>query len=108
MGKNQYTFNIKENKEKWYEWCKLQKVKPLVEYKNAQQIFYFEFLEGKFKGLVGKTYWASINRGSNMRMSCLTSESKDKRSEEHTSELHSRFDIVCRLLLEKKKKITRR
>src|SRR5699024_11668429 len=26
-----------------------------------------------------------------------------KRSEEHTSELQSRFDIVCRLLLEKKK-----
>src|SRR5437868_13122491 len=33
---------------------------------------------------------------------------KDKgleiRSEEHTSELQSRFDLVCRLLLEKKKK----
>src|SRR5437868_12264225 len=28
-----------------------------------------------------------------------------KRSEEHTSELQSRFDLVCRLLLEKKKKI---
>src|SRR5438067_8731052 len=30
----------------------------------------------------------------------------DQRSEEHTSELQSRFDIVCRLLLEKKKKVT--
>src|SRR6266513_2158581 len=30
------------------------------------------------------------------------------RSEEHTSELQSRFDIVCRLLLEKKKSATRR
>src|SRR5699024_12657143 len=29
-----------------------------------------------------------------------------KRSEEHTSELQSRFDLVCRLLLEKKKKNT--
>src|SRR5699024_11766548 len=28
------------------------------------------------------------------------------RSEEHTSELQSRFDLVCRLLLEKKKIIT--
>src|SRR5699024_12831068 len=28
------------------------------------------------------------------------------RSEEHTSELQSRFDLVCRLLLEKKKKYT--
>src|SRR5699024_12623776 len=27
------------------------------------------------------------------------------RSEEHTSELQSRFDLVCRLLLEKKKKL---
>src|SRR5699024_11464353 len=28
---------------------------------------------------------------------------KFRRSEEHTSELQSRFDLVCRLLLEKKK-----
>src|SRR5438067_6101662 len=31
-----------------------------------------------------------------------------ERSEEHTSELQSRFDLVCRLLLEKKKKINNR
>src|SRR5437868_12430183 len=30
------------------------------------------------------------------------------RSEEHTSELQSRFDLVCRLLLEKKKKHIKR
>src|SRR5438067_6981615 len=29
---------------------------------------------------------------------------RQHRSEEHTSELQSRFDLVCRLLLEKKKK----
>src|SRR5207248_4422470 len=29
------------------------------------------------------------------------------RSEEHTSELQSPYDLVCRLLLEKKKKITK-
>src|SRR5699024_11859310 len=29
---------------------------------------------------------------------------KRSRSEEHTSELQSRFDLVCRLLLEKKKR----
>src|SRR5207249_5264958 len=28
---------------------------------------------------------------------------RPRRSEEHTSELQSRFDLVCRLLLEKKK-----
>src|SRR5699024_11712732 len=31
----------------------------------------------------------------------------DTRSEEHTSELQSRFDLVCRLLLEKKKQRAR-
>src|SRR5699024_11672455 len=30
-------------------------------------------------------------------------ETREWRSEEHTSELQSRFDLVCRLLLEKKK-----
>src|SRR5207248_10133825 len=29
---------------------------------------------------------------------------RDERSEEHTSELQSPYDLVCRLLLEKKKK----
>src|SRR5688572_32128742 len=33
-----------------------------------------------------------------------TSTSKDLRSEEHTSELQSQSNLVCRLLLEKKKK----
>src|SRR2546421_5526504 len=32
----------------------------------------------------------------------------DPRSEEHTSELQSRSDLVCRLLLEKKKTLTRK
>src|SRR5438105_9808438 len=34
-----------------------------------------------------------------------TSRFAAERSEEHTSELQSRVDLVCRLLLEKKKKI---
>src|SRR5437868_7435740 len=34
----------------------------------------------------------------------FTKERLAVRSEEHTSELQSRFDLVCRLLLEKKKK----
>src|SRR5699024_12782626 len=33
---------------------------------------------------------------------------KVERSEEHTSELQSRFDLVCRLLLEKKKQMERK
>src|SRR3712207_8753779 len=36
----------------------------------------------------------------------LTGRSDERRSEEHTSELQSRQYLVCRLLLEKKKRIT--
>src|SRR5207249_9701397 len=38
----------------------------------------------------------SGNRGA----SCSDSFAADRRSEEHTHELQSRFDLVCRLLLE--------
>src|SRR2546428_7555856 len=33
----------------------------------------------------------------------ISSEGRNRRSEEHTSELQSRSDLVCRLLLEKKR-----
>src|SRR5438067_10592607 len=45
--------------------------------------------------------WATGSR----RWGCSSRSSR--RSEEHTSELQSRFDVVCRLLLEKKKIIAR-
>src|SRR5207249_11773206 len=35
---------------------------------------------------------------------CSKASAPEERSEEHTSELQSRFDLVCRLLLEKKKR----
>src|SRR5215469_18788438 len=43
-----------------------------------------------------------VNGGAGLRRRCLRSIAS--RSEEHTSELQSRRDLVCRLLLEKKKK----
>src|SRR6266513_4485025 len=43
--------------------------------------------------------WPSGQRIERQEVTC-------PRSEEHTSELQSRFDLVCRLLLEKKKIIT--
>src|SRR5207249_11002072 len=50
---------------------------------------------------------ASTGGGSPMRQARTHPEDADLtsflRSEEHTSELQSRFDLVCRLLLEKKK-----
>src|SRR5699024_12186279 len=45
------------------------------------------------------------NDGVQKRLPCSNQAffSRTTRSEEHTSELQSRFDLVCRLLLEKKK-----
>src|SRR5699024_5765571 len=45
------------------------------------------------------------DRGRDLTRNPLAGEYKgeEDRSEEHTSELQSRFDLVCRLLLEKKK-----
>src|SRR5699024_12419957 len=47
---------------------------------------------------------ASILTGSFIVEKIFAIPGKIDRSEEHTSELQSRFDLVCRLLLEKKKK----
>src|SRR5207249_12324690 len=44
---------------------------------------------------------SSSSHQSRSRRTCT--ERLELRSEEHTSELQSRFDLVCRLLLEKKK-----
>src|SRR5437868_12412389 len=44
----------------------------------------------------GQPVWKKVESGSCTEVDFL-------RSEEHTSELQSRFDLVCRLLLEKKK-----
>src|SRR5207249_11544811 len=49
-----------------------------------------------------RTAWGSRSSSS----SAASTPTRFDRSEEHTSELQSRFDLVCRLLLEKKKKIS--
>src|SRR5207249_7476394 len=57
-----------------------------------------------FRSLSLRDLW---NRRRSQFISLLFVAEGDKgvetRSEEHTSELQSRFDLVCRLLLEKKK-----
>src|SRR5207249_9367799 len=47
--------------------------------------------------------WGRALRKSPCLVSKVFCSHRTKRSEEHTSELQSRFDLVCRLLLEKKK-----
>src|SRR5699024_11846447 len=55
------------------------------------------------KGMSRAFSWAQapLTTGQSLSEPMITAT---LRSEEHTSELQSRFDLVCRLLLEKKKK----
>src|SRR5438067_6561248 len=48
-----------------------------------------------------------IESGANLVLPARARQRRQLRSEEHTSELQSRFDLVCRLLLEKKNLIYR-
>src|SRR5438874_7872388 len=57
---------------------------------------------GSLGGIGHLTITARVNA---IRASLPNPEVPSTRSEEHTSELQSRRDLVCRLLLEKKKKI---
>src|SRR2546427_8261590 len=51
-----------------------------------------------------RTYALDLSRRSVQRRCALGSKEEANRSEEHTSELQSQSNLVCRLLLEKKKK----
>src|SRR5207249_9189678 len=52
------------------------------------------------------TITTSVVRSAPADVSTTYGMKRSLRSEEHTSELQSRFDLVCRLLLEKKKKLS--
>src|SRR5690349_22479098 len=54
---------------------------------------------------VGALVAAFVVRSAARTSSRELATSSPRRSEEHTSELQSRRDLVCRLLLEKKKRI---
>src|SRR5206468_12078626 len=62
-------------------------------------------------GLIGKNQLYNTSKKDGLTMGVFTSvfghQLVGGRSEEHTSELQSRSDLVCRLLLEKKKKQNR-
>src|SRR5437870_10918520 len=59
-------------------------------------------------GTSGPTWFLLLSLGGLSRspQSDQSDSNKNQRSEEHTSELQSRGHLVCRLLLEKKKKTT--
>src|SRR3989440_9301514 len=74
--------------------------------KNAAHTITMNFM---VYGIAMLAYWAvgfALQAGG---VGALGTQCKaDRRSEEHTSELQSRSDLVCRLLLEKKKKTNSR
>ena len=51
-----------------------------------------------------KAFFFNTIKIANTPIVKINNPGKSHRSEEHTSELQSRFDLVCRLLLKKKKK----
>src|SRR5687768_18313772 len=57
--------------------------------------------------LVDPGVWALGDPGAAVPARVHPLRTRTSRSEEHTSELQSRLHLVCRLLLEKKKLITR-
>src|SRR5690242_21604795 len=72
---------------------------------NVPAIYIYggSILPGKFKGkeVTIQDVYEAVGRHSVGQMS-----DEDLRSEEHTSELQSHVNLVCRLLLEKKKKMS--
>src|SRR5207247_4954119 len=58
----------------------------------------------KLRGLEANRSSDSSGRHGGQNLEVLPRRPEESRSEEHTSELQSRVDLVCRLLLEKKKK----
>src|SRR5688572_33427902 len=60
-----------------------------------------------FRSRLGRDRFRFV-RARDVRGECLLHLGKLPRSEEHTSELQSQSNLVCRLLLEKKKKSKKR
>src|SRR5439155_6115922 len=54
--------------------------------------------------ITGDSGWATASISREQSKTLFAGRTKESRSEEHTSELQSRGHLVCRLLLEKKKK----
>src|SRR5690606_41497034 len=55
---------------------------------------------------LGLTHFAVLSNGKKIASPKFLRRAERRRSEEHTSELQSRENLVCRLLLEKKKNTT--
>src|SRR5260221_9992004 len=63
----------------------------------------FDFCQGVFWGIGGRDGLLGAQHHAHQRVFVADVDLFAVRSEEHTSELQSHSDLVCRLLLEKKK-----
>src|SRR5207249_9900464 len=98
MGRMESEIKANVCKTCWFEWNGPGKMKTMVI--NEYQI---NLGDESGRDLLKKQMRAFLKLGEAVDTSKLQ---QSYRSEEHTSELQSRFDLVCRLLLEKKKKKT--
>src|SRR5699024_11566871 len=78
---------------------KLPPTKALLSHRQFEAS-YSDFSISPNKGHANQTKARNQQSASNPNRTNFNSSAKS-RSEEHTSELQSRFDLVCRLLLEK-------
>src|SRR5438270_9155326 len=88
---------------------RLRKISPLFPYTTLFRSNDIDgtVVEEKIYHEAGATTSQSMRRGELLRLIKLagrTPVERSSRSEEHTSELQSQSNLVCRLLLEKKKK----
>src|SRR3989449_5975622 len=72
-----------------------------VSYINVSGTFYYlcSILDGYSRSIV---HWDLRESMTEAEIEVILQRAREKRSEEHTSELQSRLHLVCRLLLEKK------
>src|SRR5690606_41044796 len=76
---------------------KLKRMNPL--YQNILETYCYRNNKGNF--VLCWDYGRYVNHS--FKSNCISTAYDFERSEEHTSELQSRENLVCRLLLEKKK-----
>src|SRR5699024_12157072 len=92
-----------KNYEGLYQVSNLGRVKSLERTKIDKMGRQFHVKEKILNPLIIKGYYAVWLYNEKLGKKRYTVHRLVARSEEHTSELQSRFDLVCRLLLEKKK-----
>src|SRR5438034_8741054 len=75
---------------------------------GANALFSFQALRAEGTGYEGLSRYYSLEYSTNAGAGLWLGLNNFTRSEEHTSELQSHSDLVCRLLLEKKKRKNKR